>query len=332
MAVEIHYNVYGCFRDPRSDITLAKSAVDAGFEGIWIGDHFLPWIDSRPYTHHVFPWFGSLMSEVPDVPVGTSVTCPIFRYRPPLVAQAFATLDNMYPGRVNLGVGVGEALNEAHFTESEWPDWSHRARMLIEAIDVMKRLWNEDGYVEYDGDYFQYEGLKLYTGAKSDIPVHWAGWGPKSVELAGRFADHLLTAAPADRIDSRIVPNFKEGLEKADRDFESVDVTTEFTANIGDPDELAAEIREMGEYTPDDTELDNPDPRSIQRVADRRLEDLSDAELIEENNITDDPDDIVAELEALEDAGVSRVLVGSKCGDPYETIEAFEEHVIPHFE
>lgn len=332
MALEIHYNVYGCFRDPRSDIDLAKAAVEAGFEGIWIGDHFLPWIDSRPYSHHAFPWFGSLMSEVPDVPVGTSVTCPIFRYRPPLVAQAFATLDNMYPGRVNLGVGVGEALNEVHFHDGDWPDWGDRARMLIEAIDVMKRLWNDDGHVDYDGDYFQYDGIKLYTAAKSDIPIHWAGWGPKSVELAGRFADHLLTAAPADQIESNIVPGLKTGLEKADRDFADVDVTTEFTANVGDPDELAAEIRDMGEYVPDDTELDNPDPRSIQQVADQRLEERSDAEIIEENNITDDPDDIVAELKALEDAGVSRVLVGSKCGDPYNTIEAFEDHVIPHFE
>lgn len=330
MALEIHYNVYGCFRDPRSDIELAKAAVDAGFEGIWIGDHFLPWIDSRPYAHHAFSWFGSLMSEVPEVPVGTSVTCPTVRYRPPLVAQAFATLDNMYPDRLHLGVGVGEALNEAHFTD-DWPVWGTRARMLVEAIDVIQQLWDGGGYVDYDGDYFQYEGIKLYTETKADIPVHWAGWGPKSVELAGRVAGNLLTAAPSDRIESQIVPAFREGLEQADRDFASADVTTEFTANVGDPAELAAEIRSMGEYVPADTELDNPDPRSIQRTADRRLEECSDAELIEENNITDDPDDIVAKLEALEDAGVSRVLVGSKCGDPYETIAAFENHVIPHF-
>lgn len=332
MALEIHYNVYGCFRDPRSDIELAEAAVEAGFEGIWIGDHFMPWIDSRPYSHHVFPWLGSLMSEVPDVPVGTSVTCPIFRYRPPLVAQAFATLDNMYPGRLNLGVGVGEALNEAHFNDGDWPDWSTRARMLVEAIDIMKRLWNDDEYLNYDGEFFQYDGIKLYTGAKTDIPVHWASWGPKSAEFAGRVADHLLTATTADQIESDLVPGLMAGLEKADRDFENVDVTTEFTANIGNPDELAAEIRSMGEYIPMDSEFDSTDPRSIQDVADQRLDELTDEEIIDENNITDDPDDIVAELEALEDAGVSRVLVGTKCGDPYETIEAFEDHVIPHFE
>lgn len=73
----------------------------------------MPWIDSRPYTRHPFVWLGTLMNEVPDVPVGTSITYLTFRYRPPLVAQMFATQDIIYPGRLHLGVGVGEALNEA---------------------------------------------------------------------------------------------------------------------------------------------------------------------------------------------------------------------------
>jgi len=198
MPLEIHYNVYGCFRPPAEDIDLAKAAVDAGFEGIWIGDHFLPWIDSRPYTHHPFPWLGALMNEIPDVPVGTSVTCPTMRYRPPLIAQAVATLDNMYPDRFHLGVGVGEALNEAHFVE-EWPDWGTRAGMLIEAIEVMRDLWNSEDYVSYDGDHFEYDGIKLYTPPRKKIDVHWAGWGPTSCRYAGRFADHLLTPRPWTR-------------------------------------------------------------------------------------------------------------------------------------
>jgi len=331
MALEIHYNVYGCFRPPREDIELAKTAVDAGFGGIWIGDHFMPWIDSRPYAHDAFPWFGALLSEVPNVSVGTSVTCPMLRYRPPLLAQAVATLDNMYPGRFNLGVGVGEALNEAHFLD-RWPDWGTRAEMLIEAIEVMERLWTSEEYVSYDGAHFQYDGIKLYTRPREEIPLHWAAWGPTSCEYAGRFADHLITAAGPDRIRESIVPNFKRGLEERGRDWETVDVTTEVTANVGDPDELVAEIRNRGEHLPSDTELDNPDPRAIQEVADDRLADLSDGAIRDTQNITDDPADIVSELERLEEAGVSRVLVGSTCGDPYRTIDAFEEHVLPHFE
>jgi G6PDH family F420-dependent oxidoreductase len=331
MSLEIHYNVYGCFRSPREDVELAKDAVDAGFEGVWIGDHFHPWIDSRPYTHHVLPWFGTLLAEVPDVPVGTSVTCPIVRYDPALLAQAYATLDNMYPGRLNIGVGTGEALNEAMFHDGAWPDWGTRAGMLVEAIHVMRRLWTDDGYIHHDGDHYAYDGVRLYTRPRSDIDIHWAAWGPQSSRAAGKYADHLTTAAPADLIADRIVPNFREGLAAADRSFANADVTTEFAANYGDPATLVAEIREKGEYIPDDTELDNPDPRDIQQVANEELAEMSDATIRDANHITDDPAEFVAELERLEAAGVSRVLVGSNCGDPRATIDTFAEHVIPEF-
>ncbi len=329
MTLEIHYNVYGCFRDPRSDIELAKEAVDAGFEGIWIGDHFLPWIDSRPYTHHVFPWFGALMSEIPDVPVGTSVTCPMLRYRPPLLAQAVATLDNMYPGRFNLGVGVGEALNEAQFVD-EYPDWNQRAEMMIEAIRLMKRLWNADSYVRHDGEYFEYDSLKLYTPPKRDIPVHWAAWGPTSCRYAGRHADHLLTVASAETIAEDILPQYEEGLEDDGRSLSDVDVTTEAAVNVGDPAELVATVRDRGEHIPEQ-ERYNPDPRSIQRVATTELAGMSDEEIIEAQGITDDPDDVIEQLQDLEDAGVTRVLVGTNVGDPIETIRTFEESVFPSF-
>lgn len=102
MSLDIHYYVYGCFRPPADDIELAKDAVEAGFEGIWIGDHYLPWIESRPYAHQILPWLGSLMEAILGVPVGLSVTCPTMRYHPPVLAQAFATLDNTYCDRLKI--------------------------------------------------------------------------------------------------------------------------------------------------------------------------------------------------------------------------------------
>lgn len=332
MALEIHYNVYGCFRPPAEDIKLAKAAVDAGFQGVWIGDHFMPWLDSRPYTHHPFPWLGALMNEVPTVPVGTSVTCPTIRYRPPLIAQAVATLDNLYPGRFHLGIGVGEALNEAHFIEGAWPDWGDRARMLVEAIDVMRRLWNSEEHISYDGEYYSYDGIKLYTPPRGEIDLHWAGWGPTSCRWAGRFADHLLTVAGPDRIEEDILPHFAAGLDDADRRLEDAEITTEVAVNVGDPETLVAEIRNRGEFIPDDTELDTADPREIQSVATERLADLSDEDIREVQRITNNADDVIQWLEAYEAAGVTRVLVGSTCGDPYRTIETFEDHVFPHFD
>lgn len=330
MALDIHYNVYGCFREPRADIELAEAAVDAGFEGIWIGDHFHPWIDGRPYTHHAFAWFGSLMNAIPDVPVGTSVTCPMLRYRPPLLAQTIATLDNMYPGRLNLGMGVGEALNEAHFVD-EFPDWSTRVEMMIEALGLMDRLWNSERYVRHKGEYFDYEQLKLYTRPKADIPIHWAAWGPKSSTYAGKHADHLITSGSASAIEERIIPNFERGLEEAGRSLSDADVTTEVAINFGDPAELVAKVRETGEFIPYTTQLYNPDPRSIQHVATTELAEMSDEQIVKSNNITTDPNAVIEKLQRLDDAGATRVLVGTPVGDPYETIHAFEEQIFPSF-
>ena len=329
--MEIHYNVAGCFRSPQEDIELAKYAVDAGFEGVWIGDHFLPWLDNRPYTHHILPWLGALMNEISDVPVGTAVTCPTVRYHPPVLAQAIATLDNMYPGRFELGVGTGEALNEAHFVDGEWPDWDTQAGMLVETLDVMETLWDADDYVAHDGEHYEYDEIKLYTNTKEEIDVHWAAWGPKSTRFAGEHAGNLLTTAPPEVISEKMLPVFEEGLSETGRDLSSAHVTTHLSAHFGDPDDLVAELRERGEHIPHDTELDNPDPRSIQRAADRELAQMSDEEIADANNVTDDPEDFVDLVSDFEEAGVTRVIVVSKSGDPRETIDAFEDHVIPAF-
>lgn len=330
MSLEIHYHLFGCFHPPAEEIDLAKAAVSAGFEGIWTGDHFMPWLDSRPYSHHPWSFFGALMNEIPEVPVGTSVTCPMIRYRPPVLAQSIATLDNLFPGRLQLGVGVGEALNDAHFLETEWPDWETRATMLLEALEVMQRLWSSAGYLSYEGEYFTYDEIKLYTRPKTRIPIHWAGWGPKSIDLAAAHADHLITVGPLQQIEERIAPRYRDALEGEDRSREAT-VSTEIPVNIGDEDSLVMEIREQGEFVPFDTELDNPDPRAIQRVAEERLAEMSDAEVRDAHNISEDPADIVAELETIARAGVGRVLVGSTCGDPYRTIDVFESDVLPHF-
>jgi len=270
------------------------------------------------------------MAEVPEVPVGTSVTCPLFRYHPPTLAQAIATLDNMYPGRFNLGVGTGEALNEAHFVD-EWPDWGTRASMLVESIDVMRTLWTTDEYVGYDGNHYQYDAIKLYTRPKASIDIHWAAWGPQSCRLAGEHADHLLSVGPPEMFADRVIPGFETGIERSGRRLQSVDVSAEMAANYGDPDALVDEIRDCGEYIPDETELDTPDPRETQAVADERLATMSDAAVADASNITDDPDDFVDLIERYAEAGVTRVIVGSQCGDPEATIEVFEDHVIPRF-
>lgn len=331
MGLEFHYYVPGCFQDPQEDVELGKYAVEQGFEGVWIGDHFLPWLDNRPYTHQFIPWLGAFMNEVPDVTVGTFVTCPTIRYEPPVFAQALATLDNMYPGRFELGVGTGEALNEAHFLDGGWPEWDVLAEMLVESLEVIDLLWDADEYVSYQGDHFAYDEMQLYTQPKKPLSTHWAAWGPRSAKMAGRHAGNLMTASPAEHVE-RLVPRFEEGLATTDMDQSNVHVSNQFTAHVGDPDTLVGEIRDRGEHTPHDTELDNPDPRDVQAAADAELAEMDDAEIRDQNNITSDPTELIDQLEAMEAAGVTRVILVSKVGDYKETIDAMAEEVLPAFE
>ncbi|WP_255171518.1 LLM class flavin-dependent oxidoreductase [Natrononativus amylolyticus] len=328
--MEWHYNVAGCFRSPGDDLDLAAYAADAGFDGIWIGDHFVPWLDNRPYTHHVLPWLGSLVERVPEVTVGTCVSCPTIRYEPPVLAQALATIDNAYPGRLEFGVGTGEALNEARFLDGEWPEWGTLAGMLVESLGLMETLWESEEYVSHDGEHYQYDEMKLYTKPRGEIPFHWAAWGPQSARCAGKYAGNLITAGDSDLIAETLAPAFEEGLAERSADADGT-ISVQLSAHVGDPDELVDELRRKGEYTPHD-ELETADPREIQRIADDCLEDVSDEELRRLNNVTDDPSELVSTVERLERAGVDRVIVVSKVGDPERTIDAIERDVRPALE
>ncbi|MXV60488.1 LLM class flavin-dependent oxidoreductase [Natronorubrum sp. JWXQ-INN-674] len=332
MPIEWHYNVGGCFRAPGEDLALAEDAAAAGFEGIWIGDHFVPWLDNRPYTHHILPWLGSVAERVPDATIGTCVSCPTIRYRPPVLAQALATIDNAYPGRLEFGVGTGEALNEARFYDGDWPDWGTLAGMLIESIDVMETLWESDEYVDHDGKYYQYDEMKLYTKPRTRIPFHWAAWGPQSARCAGKYAGNLLTAGDAELINETLAPAFEAGRSERETDRETDGtISVQLPAHVGDPGDIVDELRANGEYTPHD-ELETADPRDIQSIANDRLADVSDAELRKSNNVTDDPTDLIPTVERLAAAGVDRIILVSKVGDPRRTIDAIANEVMPRVE
>lgn len=332
MGLSIEYYVLGCYQEPAEDIELAKYAADAGFEGLWVADHFHPWLDSRPYTHHPIVLLSALMTAVPEVPVGTFVTCPNFRYHPPVLAQALATLDNLSPGRLHLGVGVGEALNELPFIDGEWPDWSTRAEMTAEAIEVMETLWESSSYTSYQGDHFTYDDIKLYTNSKAPIDIHWAATGPTSCRYAAEYADHMIAGASTADIENKVLPRFRAAADEVGRTMADIQVTAEFQANIGPEGELVDRARLRGEYLPFPEELDNPDPRSIQEVANDQLAEMSDAEIRDVHNIMEEPTAIIEELERLENAGVTRVIVASTLGDEKRTIDAFERDVIPKFD
>src|SRR6202451_1969489 len=128
--------------DPASLVRQAKMAEQAGFEALWISDHFHPWLDEQGNSSFVWSVIGAI-SQVTDLPITTAVTCPTTRIHPTIIAQAAATAGLLTGGRFNLGVGTGEALNE-HVTGAKWPAAAERRDMLTEAVTGIAQLFTRD--------------------------------------------------------------------------------------------------------------------------------------------------------------------------------------------
>jgi G6PDH family F420-dependent oxidoreductase len=179
---------------PAELVAQARAAQDAGFEGLWISDHYHPWNHEQGQSPFVWSVIGALAGAGVTLPVTTAVTCPTIRIHPAVVAQAAATSAVLLDGRFNLGVGSGEALNE-HVIGSGWPEAEIRLEMLEEAIEVMRRLWTGE-VVSHRGRHYRVENARIFTRPAEPPPILVSGFGPKAIELAARIGDGFVTTQP----------------------------------------------------------------------------------------------------------------------------------------
>jgi G6PDH family F420-dependent oxidoreductase len=189
---------YGYFlsseeHDPRDLVRQSKLAEEAGFDALWISDHYHPWLDEQGESGFVWSVIGAI-SAVTSLPVTTAVTCPTVRVHPAVIAQAAATSALLTGGRFTLGVGSGEALNE-HITGSRWPAAGERLEMLAEAIEVIRKLFTGK-LVSHHGRHYTVETARLYSVPDKPPPIYMSGFGPKAVELAARVADGYICVQP----------------------------------------------------------------------------------------------------------------------------------------
>ena len=114
-----------------------------GLDSVFISDHFQPWRHNDGHAPFAMSWLAAAAERTERVTLGTSVMTPTFRYNPAVVAQAFGTLGVLNPGRIVLGIGTGEALNEVAVgaAGSPWPDFKERFARLREAVTLIRRLW-----------------------------------------------------------------------------------------------------------------------------------------------------------------------------------------------
>lgn len=212
----------------------AVLAEDVGFDSVFLSDHFQPWMHDGGHAPAALPWLGAVGARTSRVVLGTSVLTPTFRYHPAVIAQAFATLGVMFPDRIILGVGTGEALNEVTLG-LEWPDPPERFQRMKESITLMRELWAGER-VTFDGTYYSVKDATVYDRPENPVPIYIGASGPAATRLAGRIADGYITTSgkKPELYTETLLPALDDGLSKAGRTRDDVDTLIEVKVSLGE--------------------------------------------------------------------------------------------------
>jgi len=309
---------------PSNLIEYAIAAEKAGFDALWASDHFHPWQDNQGHAAHAWITLAATGQRTERLLLGTGITCPIYRYNPAEVAHAFASLGVLYPDRIFLGVGTGEALNEVA-AGGGWGPYRERAERLAEAITLIRRLWTED-WVSFQGRYYRLEGAKLYDKPPRPVPIYVAGAGPKSARLAGQYGDGWITDVPTLTCRKDVVQSFEEGARAAGKDPSAMPRLVEPFVIVGGREEALEGARLWLFHAIGQQVLDMSDPRQIQRYA----EENSTPELeMEQWVISADPRAHLDAIKRLVDAGATHVFVHSTQRDQRRFIDFYGREVLP---
>ncbi len=299
-------------------VAQAQAAEQAGFQYVWASDHIQPWQDNE--GHSMFPWLTLALvgNSTTRISFGTGVTCPTYRYHPATVAQAFASLAILNPGRVFLGVGTGERLNEQAATNS-FGKYTERHDRLVEAITLIRQLWS-GSRISFAGRYFQTNALKLYDTPSTPPPIFVAASGPKSATLAGQYGDGWITQA-RDVTNSKLVAALGAGAQAAGRDPATLGKRAEMFAVVGDNAE-AAHAANLWRFTAG--AVDQPNPVEIQRAAESNPID----KVLANWTVGTDPTAHLNAVQAVLDAGAIPFLHFPQ-NDPITAIEFYRTNVLP---
>ena len=313
---------------PRPLLDFAIAAEASGFDSVVVSDHFQPWRHTDGHAPFSFAWLAALGERTSRITLGTSVVTPTFRYQPAIVAQAMGTLGSLYPGRVLLGVGTGESLNEVPAIGIEWPDSKERFARLKEAIELMHRLWTEER-VTHDGTYFHTRGATIYDRPPEPIPLYVAASGEAAAKLAGRVADGLICTSgkgPALYTDT-LLPAFAEGARKAGRDAAHLEKMIEVKVSFDSDRQRALEdTRHWAALAlPAEDKMGVDDPREMERrAAALPLEQAASRWLV-----SNDPDEQLEQIAEYVRFGFTHLVFHAPGPDQLRFIQLFSEQVLP---
>jgi len=324
--VDIQLDIGENHHDPMRFVEAVKYSEERGFRTAWLGDHFVPWYHSANRSAFVWSVMGVALDRTNSIRIGPLVTTPIgARYHPAIVAQASATLDNMYPGRFLLGVGSGEALNERPFWNGRWPEWEERMARLVEGVELIRRLWDTKRPFAFKGKYYSADFYYLYTKPKKRIPIYFSAVGKRAAYYAGLCADALVTICPRNderRFKTVMLPEFKKGLREAGTKGAGIQAHVSFS--FKSPARLRKEVPgSLGWLHKDSWSI--KDPVAVEEQGKR----VTDEELREGMLLCKGWPELVRGLQSYVDAGATEICLSS--GADKKMIRDIGENILSVF-
>jgi coenzyme F420-dependent glucose-6-phosphate dehydrogenase len=308
---------------PSELLRQAQAAEQAGFDGLGCSDHFAPWFPDGQ-SGQAWAYLGAL-GQLTKLPIGTGVTPVVHHYHPAVIAQAFMSLEELYPGRVFLGAGSGESLNEVPLG-LDWPSPDEMLDRFDKGLEAIVRLW-EGETVTLDGGWFRLREAKLYTRAASRPRLYVSAFGPQAARIAGRWGDGVWTMGDPETAPE-VIEAYRESCAEHGREPGEIIFQSGFA--WAEDEQAAIEGARRWKPTQMDTVYrdDLHDPAEMQRVAE---EQVSDEDFAKQGFIVgSDPEEAVERLRQMQELGPTTIclqLIGQ--ADPMGSIATYGEKVLP---
>ena len=303
-------------------------AEKTGFDSVFISDHFQPWKHNDGHAPSSLVWLGALGARTARVAIGTSVLTPTFRYHPSIVAQVFGTLGSMFPGRVVLGIGTGESLNEVPATGQPWPEFKERFARLRESVTLIRKLWSEDR-VSFEGQYYRTEKATIYDRPKALVPIYVAAAGALVAKYAGRTADGFICTSGKkwDLYTETLLPKVAEGVAetagKADAYDRMIEVKVSFDT---DRERALQDTRHWAALAlTAEEKMSVEDPVEMERLADALPLERAASRWI----VSSDPDEHVEKIGAYVGLGFRHLVFHAPGPDQERFLRLYGEQVLP---
>jgi coenzyme F420-dependent glucose-6-phosphate dehydrogenase len=328
VALRIGYKASAEQFGPRELVELAVQAEERGFDSVTVSDHFQPWRHVGGHAPFSIAWMSAVGERTSRVLLGTSVMTATFRYNPAVIAQAFGTMGCLYPVRVMLGLGTGEALNEVSVARIEWPDFKERYARMREAISLIRELWSGER-VTFDGQYYQTTDATVYDRPDVQVPIYIAAGGPQMAKYAGRVGDGFICTSGKgmDLYEEKLLPAVAEGLEAAGRPQDGIDRMIEIKLSYDRDPALALEHTRF--WAP--LSLSAEEKHSLHDPMDmeRACEAMPIEQVASRWIVASDPDAAIAAIKPYVDAGLNHLVFHGPGHDQTRFLEQFQQDVLP---